>query len=424
MKGAPLVPEFRLSDETGGLGLSCTESGVSLAGAPLLRRTALGFISRPKAEVGALMKAAYGDAFGGADLSPRLAVVADALNKGDLGRARIAAVHLQLPEISWDRAMRIARTEEALAKYDPDEPRDWRGRWTTGSVGAPASPAVPEARQPRRSGPAPRESSPFTSPAPATLGSGPAHLYGGQLIQTGGGGPGDNEPPLDPIDIPEAEPDLPGIRVPQGWDKPAYTTGSLYYPPTRNPTLADGSVWPRATHDAVKKALAPNGGRKPPEVVIYIPIDGLGPPLMGETEDIDFEEPRGYSSVKFIGTPQRTYSRGEETGHAADSIQEAIRLAETNQFSRIYFNRALITSTRGQPPDLILRDLIRPDVFAIVRPEIKIGYIYHPYETLSPGQSIEQREPDYPSSPSMRALEGRRYKFAGLVISPYFKVVD
>jgi len=414
-EGAPLVLQFRLSDETGSLGLSCVESGVSLAGAPLLRKTVLGFASRPKAEIGALTKAAYGDAFGDVDLSPRLAVVADALNKGDLGRARIAALQMRLPELSWNRAILVARAEERLAKYDPNEPRDWRGRWTTANGGPPANLTPATVRPQSPSTPERRGSTALTAPDPIISESGLTHLYGGRLIHTDWP---ENEP-VESVPVPEAEPDLPGVRVPEGWDTPGVTIDGLYYPPTRNPTLADGSPWPRATRDAIKKALAPNGGRKPPEVVLYIPIDGIGPPLMGETEDIDFEEPRGYSSVRFIGTPQRTYSRGEETGHAADSIREAIRLAETNQFSEVYFNRALITSTRGA-----LQDLIRPDVFAIVRPEIKIGYIYHPYETLSPGQSVDDREPDYPSHPGMHALEGRRYKFAGLVISPYFRVLD
>jgi hypothetical protein len=44
--------------------------------------------------------------------------------------ATIAAVHLRLPELDRDAAERIADADDALAKYDPNEPRDWRGRWT------------------------------------------------------------------------------------------------------------------------------------------------------------------------------------------------------------------------------------------------------------------------------------------------------
>ncbi len=412
----------RLSEDTGSLGLNCDALGVSLAGAPLLRKTALGFASRPRDEIEALVKAAYGGSLGGGDLSLRLKAVAEALNKGDLGRAQITALQMRLPELSWVQAIRVARAEQVLTKYDPDEPRDWRGKWTSANDGT-----APRVRQLVKPQSGPGVAAPFIPSDPTSLGSGPVgsgpvHLYGGRLIHTGG--PGDNEPPPEPVPIPEAEPDLPGVRLPEGWDTPGHTAGGLYYPTLRIPTLRDGRIWPEATPDAIKQALAPIRGPRPPEVVIYVPIDKIGPTLMGQTRDEEFEEPKGYSSVKLIGTPQRTYSRGEETGHAADSIQEAIRLAGTNQFSKIYFNRSLMTSTRGAPPDLVLQDLIRPDVFAIVRPEIKIGYIYHPYETLSPGQSLEEREPDYPSHPGMNALEGRRYKVAGLVISRYFRVLD
>lgn len=414
-------PAFRLSGETGSLGLNCAEAGVSLAGAPLLRKTAFGFAARPKAELSALMKAAYGGGSGDVDLSPRLTIVAEALNKGDLGRAKIAAVQMRLPDLSWDGAIRIARTEERLAKYDPNEPRDRQGRWTTGAGGAPDNTATSPKRPimlPRHGRTNPAPSAP---PQSATVVSGPAHLYGGRLIHTGGGGPGDNEPPPDPIPIPEAEPDYAGIRVPQGWDTPGITINGLYYPPTRNPTLPSGALWPRATHDAIKAALAPNGGRQAPEVVIYVPIDKIGPLLMGETRDEDFQEPRGYSAVKLIGTPQVTYSysRGEETGHAADGIREALEMAGTNQFSEIFFNRTLMTSTGGT-----YQNRIRPDVLGVVRSGLENNYIYHPYETLSPGQEIKDREEFFNNLPGFRPFKGQHYKLSGLMISPYYRLLS
>ena len=51
---------YRLTNEPGGLGLSCTAAGLSLAGTPLLRSTEAGFAPRPGAEIASLMKAAYG----------------------------------------------------------------------------------------------------------------------------------------------------------------------------------------------------------------------------------------------------------------------------------------------------------------------------------------------------------------------------
>jgi hypothetical protein len=61
-----------------------------------------------------------------------LKVVADALNAGKMAHAMIAAVQLELPPLDWNGAVRIAQPDRHLAKYDPDEDRDWRGRWTTG----------------------------------------------------------------------------------------------------------------------------------------------------------------------------------------------------------------------------------------------------------------------------------------------------
>ncbi len=51
---------FRLTNEPGGLGLSCTEAGLSLAGVPLLRKSEMGFVPRPAAEIEALVRAACG----------------------------------------------------------------------------------------------------------------------------------------------------------------------------------------------------------------------------------------------------------------------------------------------------------------------------------------------------------------------------
>lgn len=121
---------FRLTNELGGLGLSCTPAGVSLAGVPLLRRTRSGFIPRPTSEIAALLKAAYGDE--STRLQSRLGVIAEALNCGDFASAMIAAVHTRTPELSTEAAVRLSDAEQRLAKYnyDPDEPRDWHGRWT------------------------------------------------------------------------------------------------------------------------------------------------------------------------------------------------------------------------------------------------------------------------------------------------------
>src|ERR1700734_2398321 len=125
-----VVRVFRLTDERGGLGLSCTPAGVSLAGVPLLRRAHAEFVPRPASEVALLLEAAYGKDSPG--LQPRLGAIAQALNCGDFALAMIAAVHTRTPELSQEAALRLADADEALTKYNynPDEPRDWHGRWT------------------------------------------------------------------------------------------------------------------------------------------------------------------------------------------------------------------------------------------------------------------------------------------------------
>ncbi|MDZ5647792.1 hypothetical protein [Nitrospirillum sp. BR 11828] len=121
---------YRLSNGPGGLGISCTAEGLALAGVPLLAKGVGGFHVRSAAEVETLLKRAYAGAEPGAAVLPGLTKIADALNRGDLAQAMIRAVHLRLPELDWDAAVRLARANDNLAKYSPDQPRDEDGRWT------------------------------------------------------------------------------------------------------------------------------------------------------------------------------------------------------------------------------------------------------------------------------------------------------
>ncbi|MEA1652632.1 hypothetical protein UAJ10_26925 [Nitrospirillum sp. BR 11164] len=103
---------------------------MSLAGIPLLRRTAAGFEPQPAAILQPLIAAAYG--VSDPDVVPligRLRVVARALNDRDGARTRIAAVHLALPDVDDAGVDRLFGMCADLAKYDPAQPRDWHGRW-------------------------------------------------------------------------------------------------------------------------------------------------------------------------------------------------------------------------------------------------------------------------------------------------------
>jgi hypothetical protein len=129
---------FALSNGPGSLGLSCKEDGLALAGVPLLRHNASGYAPRPAAEIRSLIGEAYEIDADVSALMGGLGAVARALNAGDMVRASIAAVHLRLPPLDWHGAVRIAEAHDLLKQYDPNEPRDARGRWTTEGGGADA----------------------------------------------------------------------------------------------------------------------------------------------------------------------------------------------------------------------------------------------------------------------------------------------
>jgi hypothetical protein len=136
-----MIRTFRLTNEPGGLGLSCSPAGLALAGVPLLAKTAAGFEPRPASEIAILIKAAYGANNGPIQFQSRLEAIAEALNNRDFGLAAIAAVQMRIPELSSESAARVARAEEKLSKYNynPNEPRDWHGRWTSDGSASPVN---------------------------------------------------------------------------------------------------------------------------------------------------------------------------------------------------------------------------------------------------------------------------------------------
>ena len=148
------------------MGLDCSPRGLSLAGVSLLRKDA-GFSPRPTEEIEALIKAAYGQVVDPARLADGLDVVARALNSGDLGRAMIAALRLKLPNLDEAAAARLAGAEDMLAKYDPNEPRDERGRWTTGAAAGstPGGASRPVQSRPTRTTSSRAQAPPRLTPA-------------------------------------------------------------------------------------------------------------------------------------------------------------------------------------------------------------------------------------------------------------------
>jgi hypothetical protein len=97
----------------------------------------MGFSRRPADEIEVLFKAAYGRAIDLSRVCRGLDVVAEALNRGDLGRAMVATLRLRLREPEGTGARLLAAVDAALAKDNPNvdtEPRDQLGRWTVGAA--------------------------------------------------------------------------------------------------------------------------------------------------------------------------------------------------------------------------------------------------------------------------------------------------
>ena len=119
---------WRLSEyHEGNLGLACTEDGLFLGRTPLIKRQGTGFSVRNRAEIERLLNRAYGADFALNRLMSGLATVTAALNANDPGLARIAAVHLRIPDLpdriareemeAEDVRMWVARVD--AAKWDP-----------------------------------------------------------------------------------------------------------------------------------------------------------------------------------------------------------------------------------------------------------------------------------------------------------------
>src|SRR5690349_14464739 len=110
-------PIWRLSEAgENNLGLACDEDGLTLGRTPLLERRDGRFVVREGVEIQRLLSRAYGTQADASSLIGGLTTVAAALNANDLLLARIAAVHLRIPDLP-DKASRNAlEAEDQLIK--------------------------------------------------------------------------------------------------------------------------------------------------------------------------------------------------------------------------------------------------------------------------------------------------------------------
>jgi hypothetical protein len=113
---------WRLSENSGdnNLGLACAEHGLVLGRTPLIERWDGRLVVRERNEIECLLSHAYGRDFVADRLMLGLATVAAALNANDQGLARIAAVHLQIPDLPDQAARDAMEAADVLIKYARD----------------------------------------------------------------------------------------------------------------------------------------------------------------------------------------------------------------------------------------------------------------------------------------------------------------
>jgi hypothetical protein len=139
---------WRLSENSGddNLGLACTEQGLVLGRTALIERRDGRFVVRERAEIERLLSRAYRKQLPVDRIMSGLATVTAALNANDQGLARIAAVHLRIPDLSDLAARDTMEAEDVLIKNlrrrelkdevrkaSPDDPK--HPGWPAGTEG-------------------------------------------------------------------------------------------------------------------------------------------------------------------------------------------------------------------------------------------------------------------------------------------------
>jgi hypothetical protein len=120
-----IYPFWRLSEDTpDNLGLACTDDGLLLGRTSLIERRDGHFVVRERHEIARLLTWVFPDGFAVDRLMSGFATVAAALNANDPALARIAAVHLEIPDLPSAAARDAMIAEDALIKYARGEGGD------------------------------------------------------------------------------------------------------------------------------------------------------------------------------------------------------------------------------------------------------------------------------------------------------------
>jgi hypothetical protein len=116
---------WRLSEAgENNLGLACTNEGLILGRTPLIERRDHRFVVRDREEIEALLSRAYRKNIAADRLMSGLATVAAALNANDSCLARIAAVHLRIPDLPDRSARDGLEAEDILIKFASADPHE------------------------------------------------------------------------------------------------------------------------------------------------------------------------------------------------------------------------------------------------------------------------------------------------------------
>jgi len=119
-----MIPRiWRLSETSdhNNLGLACTDQGLLLGRTPLIERRNGRFVVRERDAIEQLLSHAYRTNYSAGRIMPGLVTVAAALNADDQCLARIAAVHLRLPDLPDQAARDGMEAMDFLLKYARDE---------------------------------------------------------------------------------------------------------------------------------------------------------------------------------------------------------------------------------------------------------------------------------------------------------------
>ena len=117
-------------------GLVVDEAGVTLGpDFPLIRKTSRGYETATLEELSCLGKVVSLSTSDTPRLARHLESIAKALSAGYLAKARILGLYLPINRLTGDQSDRLRKAATLLkGNFNPDEPRDDRGRWTTGAA--------------------------------------------------------------------------------------------------------------------------------------------------------------------------------------------------------------------------------------------------------------------------------------------------